>query len=59
MDEKVITDRECDVRHDGLNAWINKIEMKMEKLESKLWWMITLLVSNLIGIIILLFKEAK
>lgn len=59
MEEKVITDRECDTRHEGLSAWVGKLETRMEKLESKLWWMITLLVSNLAGIIVLLFKGIR
>jgi len=56
MDGKIITERECDVKHENLNAWINKIEARMEKIESKFWWVITLLISNLTGIIVLLIR---
>jgi len=51
-----ITPRECDIKHNNLNEQINKLEEKLEKLESRFWWIITLLISNLVGIIILMLR---
>ena len=55
-DDKNVTVRECDIRHWNLNGMIKKLEDRLEKLESKFWWIITLLVGNLVGIITLLLR---
>jgi len=55
-EEKKVTIRECDIKHENLNGMISKLEERLEKLESKFWWIITLLVGNLVGIITLLIK---
>jgi hypothetical protein len=54
--EQFISHRECDIKHNNINNMIDKLEEKLEKLESKFWWIITLLISNLVGIIILFLK---
>lgn len=58
MDEKdVITVRECELKHRNMNGTIEKLEERLEKLENKFWWIITLLVGNLVGVITLLIKN--
>lgn len=59
MTDKPITERECDTKHHGLNAWIEKLENRMNKIENKFWWMITLLISNLVGVIIILARGVR
>ncbi len=54
-----ISERECDTRHEGLEGWVTTLEGRLDSLESKLWWGITLLVGNLVGVIILLVQGAK
>lgn len=56
--EKYITLRECDIKHNNINEQIDKLEAKLEKIENRFWWIITLLISNLVGII-LLFLEVR
>jgi len=55
-DDRNVTIRECDIKHESLNGMISKLEERLEKLESKFWWIITLLVGNLVGIITLLVR---
>ncbi len=59
MTENYISARECDTKHTGLKEWIEKVEVRIERIETKFWWMITLLISNLAGIIALLIKGIK
>lgn len=54
-----ITERECENKHEGLTSWVNKLETRMNAMENKLWGVITLLVGNLVGVIILLVKGAS
>ena len=56
MTDGTISIRECDSKHTSLNGWIEKIEERIGKVESVLWWMMTLLVTNLVGVIALLLK---
>jgi len=55
-DERNVTVRECDIKHKSLNGTVSKLEEKFEKLENKFWWIITLLIGNLAGIITLLVR---
>ena len=56
-DEEYVTGRECAKSHESLVEWITKIETRIDRLESKMWYIILLLVSNLVGIIVLLVKK--
>lgn len=56
MDDKVSI-RECDMRYKNVVLMMDKLEERIEKLENKFWWIITLLVGNLVGVITLLIKE--
>ena len=55
-DDEFVLNRECLRVHKGLDEWINKIELRMNSFDTKLWGAIVLLVSNLVGIVILLIK---
>ncbi len=55
-DEKCVSERECDTRHDGLNCWVTKIDGRVGKLETMFWSIVTLLIGNLIGVIVLILK---
>ena len=64
MDERMVTIRECDLRYNGIKATImtlqeriSRMEETIEKVETKFWWIITLLVGNLVGILVILIKN--
>lgn len=56
---KVITDRECELCKEGTVGWVAALEKRVEKLETKLWAVILLLVANLAGIVAVLLKGVK
>ena len=56
MDERFISIRECETKHDAIEQWIKNFEIRMDRLENKFWWIITLLVGNLVGVLILLLR---
>ncbi len=49
-----ISERECDSKHHSLNEWIESVSSRVEKLGDKMWWIIALLLSNCVGVIVLL-----
>jgi hypothetical protein len=55
-DDRNVTVRECDIKHKSLNGTVSKFEERIEKLENRFWWIITLLVGNLVGVIIMLLR---
>lgn len=59
MEEKFVPVRECEFKHHNICMLIEKLEERIEKLENRFWWIITLLVGNLAGIVVLLMRQIR
>lgn len=59
MEEKFVSVRECEFKHNNICMLIEKLEERIERLENRFWWIITLLVGNLAGIVVLLMRQIR
>lgn len=59
MEEKFVPVRECEFKHNNICMLIEKLEERIERLENRFWWIITLLVGNLAGIVVLLMRQIR
>ncbi len=53
---KFILEKECEIKHQYIIERYSSLEGRIKSLENKFWWIITLLVGNLTGVIMLLLK---
>jgi hypothetical protein len=67
-EKELITQRECEIQVGNLKSNFNTLKIdtekfikdigdKVDKLEGRFWWIITLLLINLASIIVLLIKK--
>lgn len=57
INTKGVSARECDLRHGEVDRAIEQLRKRLDSLENKLWWTITLLVSNLVGLLVLIVRS--
>lgn len=55
-EEKYVSIRECEIKINNIYKNLGNLEERVEKLESRFWWIITLLIGNLVGVLILLIQ---
>lgn len=54
--EKFVSIRECELKTDNVCKVLESFDERIDRLEDRFWWIITLLVGNLVGIIALFIK---
>lgn len=51
-----ITKQECEKIESFVTKRVDNMEKQLARIENRFWWVITLLVGNLVGIVVLLLK---
>lgn len=59
MAENTVSERECDNKHDTLSKWVESLSDRVNRLEGKLWLIITLLFGNLAALATLIGSTTK
>jgi len=54
---ETVSERECDNKHETLNKWVESLSDRVNRLEGKLWLIITLLFGNLAALATLIGKR--
>ena len=52
-----ISARECNKNHETLNEWVKSLSVRIDKMEGKLWLIITLLFGNLAALATLISQK--